>query len=121
MSGDELTPRLYVDAETGLDEITEDLLPSYVRLEPIGQENPRPIFMVRGVQPTGEPRVLKEKHLRLSFRAGGVTREAMFFGGNEDPLPRPPWDIAFTVNRNEFRGRVSLQMIVEDIRTAQAP
>ncbi len=118
VKGDELTPRLHLDAETQLHEITDDLLPSYLRLEPMGQHNPRPIFMVRGVQPTGEPRVLKEKHLRLSFRQGSAVREAMFFSGNEQPLPRPPWDIAFTINRNEWRGRVSLQMIVEDIRTS---
>lgn len=119
VNGDQLTPRLYLDAETELSEISDLLLPSYLKLEPLGQHNPRPIFLVRGVQPAAEPRVLKEKHLRLSFRQGGVTREAMFFGGNEQALPRPPWDIAFTVGRNEWRGRVSLQMIVEDIRSAQ--
>ena len=119
ISGDELTPRLYLDAETGLGEISDALLPSYLKLEPLGQHNPRPIFLVRGVQPAAEPRVLKEKHLRLSLRQDGVTREAMYFGGNEEPLPLPPWDIAFTVNRNEWRGRVSLQMIVEDIRSAE--
>jgi len=119
LKGGELTPRLHIDLETGLAEISEDLMPSYLQMEPLGQHNPRPIFMVRGVQPAAEPRVLKEKHLRLSLRQGGAKREAMFFGGNEEPLPRPPWDIAFTLNRNEFRGRVSLQMIVEDIRTTQ--
>lgn len=119
INGDELTPRLYIDAETKLGEISDELLPSYLQMEPLGQHNPRPIFMIRGVQPAAEPRVLKERHLRLSLRQQGVTREAMFFGGNEQPLPRPPWDIAFSVNRNEFRGRVSLQMIVEDIRSAR--
>lgn len=119
LKGGELTPRLPIDLETELAEITEDLLPSYLQMEPLGQHNPRPIFMVRGVQPTAEPRVLKEKHLRLSLRQGRARREAMFFGGNEQPLPRPPWDIAFTISRNEWRGRVSLQMIVEDIRSAR--
>ncbi|MGI9244742.1 MAG: single-stranded-DNA-specific exonuclease RecJ [Verrucomicrobiales bacterium] len=119
LKGGELTPRLQIDLETELAEITEDLLPSYLQMEPLGQHNPRPIFMVRGVQPTAEPRVLKEKHLRLSLRQGRARREAMFFGGNEQPLPRPPWDIAFTISRNEWRGRVSLQMIIEDIRSAQ--
>ena len=117
--GDVLTPRLRIDAETQLDEITDDLLPSYLGLEPMGQDNPRPIFMVRGVQPAAEPRVLKEKHLRLSLRQGRAVREAMFFGGNEEPLPRPPWDLAFTISRNEWNGRVSLQMIVEEIRSTQ--
>ncbi|MFT4547157.1 MAG: single-stranded-DNA-specific exonuclease [Verrucomicrobiales bacterium] len=117
VKGDELTPRLHIDIEATLGEIDDYLLPSYLRMEPLGQHNPRPIFMVRGVHPAAEPRVLKEKHLRLSIRQGGVVREAMFFSGNESPLPRAPWDIAFTINRNEWRGKVSLQMIVEDIRT----
>ena len=119
VTGDELVPRLYVDAVTELRDITSELLSSYLRLEPLGQQNPRPVFMVRGVHPADEPRVLKEKHLRLSFHQSGVRREAMFFGGNEEPLPPPPWDIAFTINRNEYRGEVSLQMIVEDIRAAE--
>jgi len=119
ITSDELVPRLYLDAETQLEEITESLLPSYLRMEPLGSNNPRPIFLVRGVQPAAEPHVLKEKHLRLSLRQGRATREAMYFSGNESPLPRPPWDVAFTISRNEFRGRVSLQMIVEDIRSAQ--
>ncbi len=67
MNGDELTPRLHIDSETGLAEIADDLLPSYLQMEPLGQHNPRPIFMMRGVQPAAEPRVLKEKHLRLSL------------------------------------------------------
>ncbi len=35
-----------------------------------------------------------------------------------DKLPRGPWDVAFTVERNEFNGRVDAQMQIVAIRTS---
>lgn len=43
----------------------------------------------------------------------------MFFGAGERELPDPPWDIAFTIDRNLFRGRTSLQISVREIRAAE--
>ena len=45
----------------------------------------------------------------------------MFFGGGEHPLPDPPWDVAFTIDRNTFRGRTTLQLIIQDVRAAETP
>ena len=43
----------------------------------------------------------------------------IYFNGVENGLPRAPWDVAFTIMRNDFRGRVSLQMNVRAIRAAE--
>jgi single-stranded-DNA-specific exonuclease len=43
----------------------------------------------------------------------------MFFNGGERHLPDPPWDIAFTIDRNTFRGVTSLQVIITDVRAAE--
>ena len=55
----------------------------------------------------------------LSLRQGLHEHDAVFFGGGERNLPDPPWDMAFTIDRNNFRGRTSLQIIVQDIRAAE--
>jgi single-stranded-DNA-specific exonuclease len=53
------------------------------------------------------------------LRQGIDERDAIFFGGGAKPLPDPPWDIAFTVDRNVFRGRVSLQISIQHVRASE--
>lgn len=112
----ELLPRLSIDAEVGFEELTLELLDSYEMLRPFGNGNPQPVFLARQVQVMTEPRILKERHLKLRLSQGGVVRDAMFFNGVDHELPRPPWDIAFTIDRNEFRGTVSVAMSLQAVR-----
>ncbi|MFL2657637.1 MAG: hypothetical protein ACJ0HK_02580 [Akkermansiaceae bacterium] len=74
--------------------------------------------MARNVWLTEPPRRLKNNHLRLSLRQGYDERDAIFFGGGANELPDPPWDIAFAVDRNVFRGRVSVQVSIQNVRAA---
>lgn len=113
-----LTPKLRVDAELDLGDISLNLLETQQMLEPYGSANTQPVFAARGIAPALEPRVLKEKHLKLEFDHGRRRVGAIFFHGVEQELPRPPWDVAFTVERNEFNGRVDAQMQVVAIRAA---
>jgi len=118
VNADILTPKLRVDAEIDLHDISFSLLDQQQRLEPYGQANLQPVFAARGVAPIGTPRVLKEKHLKLEFQAGRQKLGAIFFNGATDPLPRPPWDVAFTIERNEFNGRTDVQIQVVAIRSS---
>jgi single-stranded-DNA-specific exonuclease len=34
-------------------------------------------------------------------------------------LPDPPWDIAYTIDRNHFRGRTTLQLVIQAVRAAE--
>lgn len=115
-----LQPRLRIDGEVSLAELDEEFLENHERLQPCGMGNAQPMLMARGVTPAGEPRVLKEKHLRLSLRqgSGGYARSAIYFNGAAQELPKPPWDVAFHVEPNEYRGEVSLQLEVQAIREA---
>jgi len=40
----------------------------------------------------------------------------MYFNGAGLDLPRPPWDIAFTIDRNEFRGRLNVGISIQQVR-----
>ena len=77
-----------------------------------------PVFVARDVWLSEAPRNLKNNHLKLWLRQGQAEKDAMFFGGGERDLPEPPWDVAFTIDRNFFRGVTSCQMLVRDIRPA---
>lgn len=114
----DLSAKVNVDAEVELGELSLDFLTSYELLQPFGSSNPQPIFMARRVWLTEPPRRLKNNHLRLFLRQGYDERDAIFFGGGANDLPDPPWDIAFTVDRNVFRGRVSVQISIQNVRAA---
>ncbi len=116
---EKLKPVLLVDAEVSFRELTLELLDSYELLEPFGNSNPQPVFMSRGIMLTTAPRHLQGNHLRLSLRQGDCECCAMFFNGGNIPLPDPPWDIAFTIDRNNWKGRTSLSMSIQDIRPAE--
>jgi len=115
---EDLSPKLHVDAEVELGELCLDFLDKYDLLQPFGSANPQPIFMARNVWLTEPPRRLKNNHLRLFLRQEFDERDAIFFGGGANPLPDPPWDIAFTVDRNIFRGRVNLQISIQQVRAS---
>lgn len=118
LTDEQLRPCVRLDCELTLAEVSFETLDHHDLLQPFGTANNQPIFLARGVHPVAEPRVLKEKHYRLRLRQNGPQHDAIFFNGALGPLPRPPWDIAFRLERNEFRGNVSVQMEVTRLRSA---
>lgn len=119
---DQRLPKIHLDAELNFDWLSLDFLKSYELLQPFGSGNPQPVFFARDVYLSRPPMHLKNKHLRLFLRQGqsGLNEQsAMFFNGGERQLPDPPWDIAFTIDRNTFRGVTSLQVIITDVRAAE--
>ena len=112
-------PRLNLDVEIDFSELSLDFLDSYELLQPFGSANPEPYFMTREVYLTEPPLELKNHHLKLSMKQKECWKSAMFFGAGERELPPQPWDIAFTINRNVFRGRTNLQIVIQDVRAHQ--
>ena len=112
-------PRLFLDAEISFDQLSLDFLRDYELLQPFGNGNPQPIFMSRQVHLSRPPVHMKNHHLRLHLRQGLHEIDAVYFGGGEVALPDPPWDIAFTIDRNHFRGRTWLQVILQAVRAAE--
>jgi single-stranded-DNA-specific exonuclease len=120
LADDELVPCIDLDCEMTLGDLTFPLLHHHELLQPFGIGNLQPLFFAREVTVLREPRVMKGKHLRLYLEQDGNQSEAIYFNGALDPLPRPPWDVAFHIERNEFRGEVSLQIQVEAIRSYES-
>ncbi len=120
LSSDALQARLHLDHEVLLSELNGDLLQWHELLEPFGNGNLQPTFVAREVEPSIPPRVLKEKHLVLRLRQRNFHARAIFFDGARDPLPTPPWDVAFQIHTDEYEGVKRLQVHVQDLR-ASAP
>lgn len=118
ISDEDLIPRLRLDAELDLNMADEEWLHTQDRLAPFGTSNSQPLLFSRGITPTSQPRVLKEKHLRMELRSSGKKRSAIWFNATLDELPRPPWDVAYTVNRNTWQGRDEAQIQIVAVRGA---
>lgn len=118
LAPEHLDPCLHLDDELTLRDLTWDLLRWHELLQPFGHGNPQPLFLARRVEPAAPPQILKEKHLVLRLRQNGRQQRAIFFGGAEEPLPEPPWDVAFRISSDEYEGEVRLQMQVAALRAS---
>jgi single-stranded-DNA-specific exonuclease len=121
LSDEALTPRLHLDGEVTLRDLTFDLLSLHESIQPFGTGNPQPLFLARGVSPAGAPRVVKEKHLRIELAQEGRTHAGIYFNGASQSVPAAPWDVAFQLERHEYEGRQSIQMEIKAIRAFQPP
>jgi len=118
LASEHLQPRLHLDDELALCDLTLNLLRWHELLQPFGHGNPQPLFFARAVEPVAPAQIVKEKHLVLRLRQRGRHQRAIFFGGAETPLPQAPWDLAFRICADEYEGETRLQMQVEAIRSA---
>jgi len=116
---------LRLDAELRLADVNLDLLDEHDALQPFGTANYQPVFFTRGVTLAGEPRLMKEKHWSFNFRSGRADGRAsrgqcraVWWNAADEILPPLPWDIAYTVSRNEWNGNVSAQLELRAIRAA---
>jgi single-stranded-DNA-specific exonuclease len=113
-----LTPRLRLDVEIELPDLDFSILEAQDLVEPFGSANPQPVLYTRSISPVGTPRSMKEKHLKIEFSAGRRRVPAVFFNAKLDELPRPPWDVAYTLDWNCWQGRTEAQMRIVGVRRA---
>lgn len=106
------------ELEVELASLQLQLLDAYEKLGPFGMENPIPLLLARRVQPAGQPRLLKEKHVQVQLRQGQSTVKAIWFNAPA-PLPPAPWDVVFELVRNSYQGKVSLQLQIKHLRASE--
>jgi single-stranded-DNA-specific exonuclease len=89
---EDLQPVLEFDGELTMDQVTPRLWEQLRALQPFGMGNPEPVFMARGATLIGEPKVMREKHLKLKLRryasaAGSADRAAGARDAAKDAAP----------------------------------
>ena len=116
---DQKTAKLDIDLEIKLDDIDFELFNVMKQMGPFGPYNMQPVFSSTAVFLKNDPRLLKEKHLKLHVSQGGTSKEfdAIGFGlGEFHNQLDGPFDIAYTIEENHFRGNTTLQLVLKDIR-----
>lgn len=122
LKGRDLRPVQVVDAWLDhLGEADARLLAYIDRLRPLGRGNPAPVWGVRHVTPVGPPRRVGRDgaHLKMTVAGGGSQIDTIGFGLGETVLPEGPLDLLFELEQNEFRGNVTLQLKLHDLRSSE--
>ena len=120
---DRLRPTLWIDAETKLEELSWGAHGQLARLEPTGYGNSTPRLLCRNLRVRDLRTVGSGKHLRLILDqdAQSMVMDAVAFqqGAWADHLRMGDQiDVVFQLETNEWQGRQSLQMNVQDMRLA---
>ncbi|MFM6934005.1 MAG: single-stranded-DNA-specific exonuclease RecJ [Flavobacteriales bacterium] len=90
--------------------------------EPFGPGNMKPVFCSKELYAT-DSRILKDAHLKLKVvqSHSKLVFEAIGFNLSDKEvhtLKGLPFDMAYTIESNEFNGKTSLQLNIKDIRSS---
>lgn len=122
LSGQDLSPTLYIDVEVDVHQLNEELVTDLQLLEPCGHDNPSPTLMSLNARILEYRTVGKdEQHLKLKVaRAGMPPIDAIGFGLGAWVSHMPERvDLAYQLEMNEWNGRRAVQMNLQDIRVSQ--
>ncbi len=127
ITDDQLIPKLRIDLEVTLDQLNMKFYEIIRQMAPFGPGNMTPVFMLRGVHDyRGRSRIVGEtkEHLKVAVGQNGFSEsiDGIAFG-MADQLELiqsgKPFDVAFTLELNEWNGETNLQMMVRGIRSSE--
>ncbi len=122
---DQLIPVVEIDTEIQLSEITDKFYRVLKQFRPFGPENMAPVFLTENVSDNGEGKVvgMNGEHLKLAL----VQEEDPFKvfpaiafqqGDKYSAIANSRgFDICYSIEENVFRGEMSLQLNVKDMKT----
>lgn len=107
------------DMEITGDLLTEEALNSLSQLEPCGEGNQRPVFLLRNCTVESKRALKDGRYTSFELRSGGVKLKALCFGipfAKFHPEQGSMVDIIAAAELNEFRGVKSVTLKVQEIR-----
>lgn len=115
----ELVPIIYIDDELKLKDINMDLVKSISILEPFGEANKVPLFLIRNLKIDSIRALSEGRHLKLTLRDENFVINAIGFELGylaEEYRIGDRIDVVGTLEINSFNGFSSIQINMEDIR-----
>lgn len=119
----DLIPEIVYDTVLPLDKVTLETVGLLEQLAPFGLGNPSPVFLMEDVRFVSARAVgSNQAHLKLTVAREGAVREGIAFGHGKlaDALGET-MTLVSGVERNEFNGHVSVQLMVKAILPGQSP
>lgn len=119
----DLVPEIRVDLEVSIDGMDGRLESLFRHFEPFGIGNPTPVLLARNVMIARPPRVIGKDGLKLVLDTGTGSLNAIGWGlasRAAEFQPGTKVDVAFRLERDDYRGESFLQARVADIRASDA-
>ncbi|MDC3366446.1 single-stranded-DNA-specific exonuclease RecJ [Flavobacteriaceae bacterium] len=116
-----LIPEITIDLELELSEITPKFFRILHQMGPFGPQNMKPVFKTTSVRDNGYGKTVgsDKSHLKLNIIDGAdkKTYNAIGFGlGNKIKSIKGDFDIAYSLDENEWKGNTSIQLLLKDIK-----
>jgi single-stranded-DNA-specific exonuclease len=115
---EDLIASILIEQELNLDIIDFVFYNILERMEPFGPYNMQPVFLSKNVLVEGEPRLLKEEHLKLQIKNKLGLIDCIGFSMKEEFNQldfKQAIDMIYTIEINEYKGRKSLQLMLKGI------
>lgn len=114
-----LFPKINIDAELQLSDITSNFYNILKQFAPFGPQNMRPNFVSKKLRDTGYSRIVGENHLKINaIDSKGHTISGIAFqmADKEAIVKDGFFDVCYHLVENEWNDKISLEMMVQDIR-----
>jgi len=116
-----LIPQVEIDTALTFDQITPNFFDVLNQMEPFGPGNPKPVFLSEDVFIIGNPRVIKDKHLKFTAQQNGSKKKFEAIGFNIAYLEKKMgagvlFKIAYAIEENNYKGINSIQLNIKDIK-----
>ncbi|HVS59695.1 MAG TPA: single-stranded-DNA-specific exonuclease RecJ [Gemmatimonadaceae bacterium] len=121
LTPEDLVPEIRVDLEVNIDGMDERLESLFRHFEPFGIGNPSPVLLARNVTLAAPPRLVGKDGLKVVLDTGTGSLDALGWGFAHRAAEFQAGskvDIAFRLERDEYRGESYLQARIADIRPA---
>ncbi len=117
LDGKTLEQVIDIDMEISLDDLNVSLLKDVYKIKPYGQSNRPPLFIYKGLKVQAVRKIGEGKHLKLVLQDKNKLIDAVGFlmGDRRDEiLIGEKIDIVCQVDVNDFNGKKTIQLLLED-------
>jgi single-stranded-DNA-specific exonuclease len=120
LSDEDIVPKLFIDLEIELTEITDAFMDALEAFSPFGPQNMRPIFLTRNCEVVGVPYVVGNNHLKMKVRKGDAVLDVIGFGFGDMARAISDKgclvDIVYAVEYNTYNDQTQIQIRLKDIK-----
>ena len=120
LTPEDIVPKLFIDLEIELSEITGEFMDAIESFSPFGPQNMRPIFLTRNCEVVGIPYTVGNNHLKMKVRKGDAVFDVIGFGfGDMAQVISDRGclvDIVYAVEYNTYNDHTQIQIRLKDIK-----
>jgi len=120
LSAEDLIPKINLDVKLKLSQVDEELIDEINKLTPFGMGNPKPVFYSTNLSLEDEPRILKEKHIRMELCDGSEIIDAIGFNMahfyDEIMKNQEQINVVFFPELNEWNGDETMNLVLKDMK-----